>query len=275
MLVATTVSVHPVEILRKYVTDLEAAILLCLDNPTKKPVHRLRTMTRRIEAQLALLDLLHTPKIHTKDARQARRLLKKIRRAAGEVRDLDVQRDLITSHSSVKTRKDSRKLSASLKQQRSDAATELQETLGKYQATLAETLEALLKTLDDGDPLSVSVSDLAKISSDWFAHNAPAPSEDPDSLHTIRKKAKIARYLAENSPREALLTQKIAEAFEAVQQSGGEWHDWLILAAIAHDELGESSPLATNFTRLCERSLASYRRHLSKDLPKALAHPQV
>jgi CHAD domain-containing protein len=274
MLVATTVSVHPVEILRKYVTDLEAAILLCLDNPTKKPVHRLRTMTRRIEAQLALLDLLHTPKIHGKDARQARRLLKKVRRAAGEVRDLDVQRDLISAHSSVKSQKDSRKLSSTLKQQRADAATDLHDALSKYHATLAETLESLLKTLEDSDPLSVNVSDLAKISSKWFSQNAPTPSDDPDSLHTIRKKAKIARYLAENSPKEALLTRKIAEAFEAVQQSGGEWHDWLILAAIARDELGDTSPLTANFTRLCQRSLAGYRRHLSKDLPKVLERPE-
>src|SRR5215468_252577 len=89
---------HPIDTLRQYITELEAAILLCLDDPAKKPVHRLRTMTRRIEAQIALFEMLHVPKVYSKEARDARRLLKKIRRAAGEVRDLDVQRDNIEEH---------------------------------------------------------------------------------------------------------------------------------------------------------------------------------
>ncbi len=65
--------------------------------PNARPVHQLRTMTRRIEGQLALLALLSGVPDYGKPADKARRLLKRLRRSAGEVRDIDVQIDLIES----------------------------------------------------------------------------------------------------------------------------------------------------------------------------------
>src|ERR1017187_7315792 len=88
-------SAHPIQVLRDATTSLDAAILLCLADPEKSAVHRLRTTTRRIEAQLALLSMLPGLPPHEDEQRKVLRLIKKLRRSAGKVRDIDVQRDLI------------------------------------------------------------------------------------------------------------------------------------------------------------------------------------
>lgn len=268
-----TATTHPLETLRQHLTELEAATLLCLDKPSKKPVHRLRTMTRRIEAQLTLLATLHTPNVHGADAQQAGRLLRKLRRAAGKVRDLDVQDDLIAENTPPQARNEAARLRSKLQQQRAKAANQLQQALRKRHTKLTNTLESLLKTLDNGDPPELTSTELARLTTDWFSSNSPAPSDNPDDLHTIRKTAKIARYLAENAPKQARVPRKLATDFESLQQIGGEWHDWLILAEIARDRIGNSSPLTATFTRKCRQSLASYRRRLKTAIPKAAERP--
>lgn len=81
---------YPVRILRDHVTALEAALSVCLAEPNIRAVHRLRTGTRRLEAQLLLLDLLPNAPEHRESSLALRRELRRLRRAAGEVRDLDV-----------------------------------------------------------------------------------------------------------------------------------------------------------------------------------------
>ena len=80
----------PVRILRDHVTALEAALSVCLADPNLRAVHRLRTGTRRLEAQLLLLDLIPSVPEHRAASTALRRELRRLRRAAGEVRDLDV-----------------------------------------------------------------------------------------------------------------------------------------------------------------------------------------
>ena len=90
---------HPVRTLRELVTSLGAAITLVLADPKPRSIHDLRTGTRRIEAQLELLALLPDLPRHAKPAKKAGKLLRKVRRAAGSVRDLDVQRNIVASKS--------------------------------------------------------------------------------------------------------------------------------------------------------------------------------
>ena len=134
----TSTTAHPIRTLREHVTALEAAITLCLADPAPKPVHRLRTSTRRIEAQLMLLELLPALPLHHKTAGKARRLLKKLRRAAGQVRDLDVQNDLIateTPYDAPKSiHKSSLQLREALNEQRTVAAQRLIQTLLSWKA---------------------------------------------------------------------------------------------------------------------------------------------
>ncbi|MCU1319127.1 MAG: domain containing protein [Edaphobacter sp.] len=266
---AASTKASPIQTLRDHVTHLEAAITLCRADPKPKPVHLLRTTTRRIEAQLTLLSLLpHLPP-HRKEAKKAQRLLKELRRAAGQVRDLDVQRDLIKDKTSADTRQDSLQLRKALKHQRTQAEADLIDTLDKHQAKLALTLESLLKALAPAERLSLPPTQLTHLTQSWFTRNIPSTYDDPDQLHAIRKTAKLARYIAETAPNSARTARKVAASFESLQQSGGEWHDWLILADIAQDHLGKSSPLTQTLHRQCRTSLATYRNHLQTFAPPA------
>jgi CHAD domain-containing protein len=247
---------HPVLTLRDLVTDLEAAITLTLADPGRKPVHRLRTTTRRIEAQLELLALLHDLPEHARPAKKARKLLRKLRRAAGHVRDLDVQCDLIHSRSH-----DAQELRSLFKHRRGEAAKSLLSTIHKQQPKLTRTLEALLKALDSAESVTLPATHLRRLTLGWYADHAPAATQrDHSHLHDIRKAAKLARYIAEsaNSPS----TRRLVRTFESLQQSGGDWHDWLTLSHIAQRELGSASALTQSFTKRCEKSLSEYQGQL-------------
>lgn len=265
---------HPVRTLREHVTALEAAITLCLADPKPKAVHRLRTTTRRIEGQLAMLGVLSGVPNHQKPARKANRALRKLRRAAGNVRDIDVQIDLIGSVASEKPsrplKQDSIKLRKILAKDREEFSQKLVRILHREQADLALTLESLFDTLEPAESLALAPTQLVALTQSWFKQNTPpAPkddSENPDHLHDIRKVAKLARYIAENAPKRAKTPRRVAESFEKLQQSGGDWHDWLVLSEIARDELGTSSPLTETLMRRSHTALTSYRRHLGEML---------
>ncbi len=92
-------SVLPVQVLREHITALEAAISVCLATPDGKPVHKLRTETRRAEALLLLLALVPGLPEHRNEAATLLRSLARLRRAAGEVRDLDVHRKMLEEFS--------------------------------------------------------------------------------------------------------------------------------------------------------------------------------
>jgi CHAD domain-containing protein len=253
---------HPVRTLRELVTSLEAAITLTLADPKPRPVHHLRTTTRRIEAQLELLALLPDLPNHDRPAGKARKRLRKLRRAAGRVRDLDVQRDLVESKSD-----EASQLRSLFKHRRERAAQQLIDTLHQQQAKLTRTLEATLEALAPAESLTLPAEHLATLALDWYARHAPSTAkQDHRQLHSIRKAAKLARYIAESA--RSTPTRSVARTFESLQQSGGDWHDWLTLSGIAHHELGDSSRLTQTFTRRCERSLAKYQSHLKSLLQK-------
>jgi len=265
---------YPVRTLREHVNSLEAAITVCLADPKPRAIHRLRTTTRRIEGQFALLATVPDVPKHDRLANKTRRDLKKIRRAAGNVRDLDVQVDLIESVRSKSRNRtlkdDAAKLSARMESVREDNAKQLQKLLQRYGGDLAKRLGKLMNTLEPVASRALSQTELAALAREWFRKNTPAePSDghdDPDYLHTVRKKAKLARYIAENAPKSALSARRLAQGFENLQQAGGEWHDWLILAAVADDELGGPSPLAKAFTRRCHLALRAYKRRLNSGI---------
>ncbi len=57
---------------------------------------------------------------------------------------------------------------------------------------------------------------------------------------------------------------RLATRYGDIQQAGGQWHDWLLLAQVASDELGKSSKLAKRFTSRADRSLRAYKRLLKR-----------
>jgi CHAD domain-containing protein len=266
-------SANPLESLRETTTSLEAAVLLCLAKPRKEAVHRLRTTTRRIEAQLELFAMLPGVPLHDQQQHKALRLLKKLRRGAGQVRDLDVQRDLIRDeaaegrgapHSLREIRKQARELRRELKHQRDQQAGHLLHLLHKRQTQLALVFEDLLDSLAPARPVTLSDEKLAALVRDWYGRD-PSPHSaagDVQALHAIRKRAKLARYLAETAPESAPAARRLATRFEHLQQAGGEWHDWLLLTDLASNKLGDSAELPRRFAAQAERSLNTFKRRL-------------
>jgi len=269
---SSSTSAHPIRTLREHVTALEAAITLCLADPKPRAVHRLRTTTRRIEGQLFMLALLPDIPAHDKFARKTRRILKELRRAAGKVRDLDVQLELIQTatpeNASPALEHDSVRLRSELEEQRGTAGKKLVRKLQKRQGEVTVLLESLLEALAPAEARGLSPAELTKLARDWFANNMPEEPEhnpdEPDYLHSLRKNAKLSRYIAENAPKSAKTPRGVAASYEAIQEAGGHWHDWLVLAEIASSRLGASSPLTKTFTQRCHHALTVYRRNLHR-----------
>ena len=240
---------------------LEAAA--ASSDPEKEVVHRLRTGTRRSGALLeSLLDRPGTSREFANKQKQARRLLrqwKKLRRAAGHVRDLDVHLDLLE-----KLRKAAAKITAAnmpvlqpqfesleawLKTHRSREAAALQNEAKKRLERCRELTAAVLGEAPDpaaalvtpSAPARRAVSPAKLALEDFHAVSAATPHLDPRNLHDFRKSSKQARYVAEaggNQP-DAVAVDK---ALKRIQDAIGDWHDLDALHAEAREALGKNGP---------------------------------
>jgi len=235
-----------------------------LAEPSAKAVHRLRTASRRIEAILELLTLVKgLPHFHAK-AVKATRQLKKLRRAAGRVRDLDVQQRLIEDHTpGTLAQKDSDELQRSRAKERVRVARKLLKLLRKRQKKISNRVESLLAALESAEGLKLSATELLRLVEREFhsTHALIIRNPSDEHLHSIRKAAKLARYQAELAPR-SLVAKRTAKFYKSIQEAGGNWHDWMELTASACDELGDDHPTVVHFRQLRNRHLGDYRERL-------------
>jgi len=225
-------------------------------------VHRFRTNSRRVEALVSEL----APE--TSNKKKLLKLLSKLRKKAGKVRDLDVQiaflKELrIPDHQNHRARllealaeeqtRRSRKLT---KYFDSDRTRQLRKRLRKAQSELA---------LDGIDPLKLA-----------FTH-LPKPPQTPvteKTLHACRIAAKRARYLAElvaDSPEAKVFLTELKRAQDEI----GRWHDVLKLTERAEKLFGgvRDSPLVSALQNV---SHARFRRAGSalQNALKAILHLQ-
>lgn len=192
-------------------------------------VHSFRTTTRRLETLLQL--------IPERDRNQKKllKMLERIRRRAGKVRDIDVQMAALRS------------LKVALEPRRK---TQLMQKLIEVRAEHERRLRKLLKS--DGvhelqkrlhragrevqldsvrDPLALARQMLQSA----VPSNGPVSDE---SLHRCRLAVKRARYAAEFAPKSAESTQFMAQ-LKRLQDTLGTWHDWLTLTDTAVEQFGE------------------------------------
>ncbi|MGA1983385.1 MAG: CHAD domain-containing protein [Acidobacteriaceae bacterium] len=267
---------HPVQVLRETALLLGASIRACLAHPGKEPVHQLRTTTRRIEALFVLLSMLPSLPPHREQADKALRLFKRLRRAAGQVRDIDVQRDLVEKEAEAvpgepppdpALQGEARRLSRELKRKRDQHADSLLRLLRREQAEVALAFDDLLDALAPSEAIKLTQAELIALIRGWYAQHVPprpaaAASQSAEELHEIRKCAKLARYIAESAPESARRTRNLGAKFEGLQKAGGEWHDHLLLADIAAVELGKTAQLTQRFAAQAEIALSNFRRCL-------------
>lgn len=225
----------PFRKLRKFLKDFP-------NPPGPEEVHEVRTHTRRIEAIVGALRL---------DGRSGKRLvhdLKPIRKAAGEVRDMDVLTDLAAS---IDPRDDGDcrlKLMQYLARRRTKAAKKLVKKVNSGEKELRAELKAcraaVESDLDDaesrdarakGNPkrrakAAQSVASLLEIEQEM----RDFPRLNQDNIHPFRLKVKELRYTLQLGQES---DSKLTDALGAVKDQIGLWHDWNELAAIAEQVL--------------------------------------
>ena len=199
------------------------------EKPVAQSVHRFRTYGRRIEALLdsALLE----PKWND---RKLLKVLSRLRKKAGRVRDLDVE---ISALRSLKIPEDAKRKSQLIR-------TLVEERIGRehklVKAFDAETIKELRKRLkravadipDATDPLALSLRELSALDQDH------TPLSE-DTLHQYRIAGKRARYLAELAGKDPKAV-RIVQILKRMQDVIGDWHDWLKLTERAEQMFGES-----------------------------------
>lgn len=236
--------------------------------PRKHAVHQLRTMVRRLEAQMALLEQLAALKESGDQAETLRKQLRKLRQAAGKVRDLDVLRELLKSHTGL-PKKAATTLRDKLKRKREVKAVALQQKLIERLPKVAAQLEGLVQAIGTANGLVLPDLKLLSTVERWADARIESASPhlfDDDELHDARKVAKSARYMAESgtpSPK----TRALAKHYEQLQEAGGQWHDWAELESVARQYFGKKHALTRAAGEHCSEARATYINLLRKDAP--------
>lgn len=261
-----TASINPIPTLRRRATCLEAAISVALGEPDRKAIHELRSETRRIEAELDLLN--HVLGLSKDRAAELRRRLRKLRRVAGEARDCDVQRKLLKKHAGSSTddankdqlESDIRGLRKSLKKDRKRATVRLQRLLRRQQPKLTRDLEDVLGALNPKESEPLPADPLLDGIERSVDRTLRFREMDERRLHGVRKAAKHARYQCETLP--GARAAALAKQFEELQDAGGAWHDLLVLAARASEQLGADHDVARRLGCQRDQQLANYLHKL-------------
>lgn len=208
---------------------MERNLLRLATDPNRDAVHDFRITCRRLET---LLDLLLP--VRDRNERKLLKLLSRIRRSAGKIRDIDVQ---LAALRSFKVPQEPRR-KTQLMQRLIDFRVQGEQKLAKL---LKKQLKLELRrrirrasrnfgATSSRDPLVVANKILRSAST-------AGPLSD-EILHRYRIVVKRARYAAEFAPRSAESDRFIA-ALEQLQDALGSWHDWMTLTRTAARHLGE------------------------------------
>lgn len=273
-----SVAATPIEQLREHAKGLEAALTVGVATPTIKAVHELRSATRRLEAQIDLLKMVHGLPTYKPEANRVLRRLDLLRRKAGRVRDCDVQAKLLAdeSHaiaSAVEAPEDldktQRRLTKRLDEERQRQEKKLVAEVRRQLPKLARDTEKLLAALKAEEARKVPVTDLLGPVERQMDRLLRSREHGEEHLHDLRKAAKRARYQCETMP--GTQAAAMAKRFEELQDAGGSWHDMLDLATTCHEEFGAEHPLSRVLEHLRDARLDEYLSNID-DLRNGQAH---
>lgn len=256
-------------------TDVFSSVVNDLD---EKHVHKLRTSIRRCEAVLRSSSY----SLSSKEQQTAKRL-KNVRKAAGEVRDLDIHIGLLTNEEfkAPIMNGSAALLESELRAARKKAVKKLDAELKKvHPKRLAKKAETLCKRSAEDLPKDVLpattkvLEELAKT----------VTLDDAESVHEVRIELKWVRYALE--ARDEKANEPLVAALKRVHDAVGEWHDWTTFADIAGEYLPKRSPLVTQARRVAAKLfvkaieetsafLAPYRQPRKAPATAAGAKPAV
>ncbi len=211
--------------------------------PTPDNIHDLRTYTRRFEAAVAALKL--------DSRRNERRLLRDLKRArkrAGKVRDMDVLMSYSAHMDAGQQQNCQVQLLEYLGANRYRQAKRLKVSMRKRHPAIRHRLkraENRIEKVISGEskrssaPENTAPAEAMALAVKLSRELAEPASLNRNNLHPYRLKVKQLRYLLEmaDSPD----TRPFIDSMGAVKDAIGEWHDWEELIAIASD-LDEHGP---------------------------------
>jgi len=238
-----------------------------------KSVHKFRTYSRRVETLVGEL-----AREQSRNDNKLLKLLARLRKKAGRVRDLDVQ---IASLRSLKISQEPRRKSQLLRHLSEDRAKREKKLATNFDKQTVRELRKRLKRaasqleIPQGtEPLSVALRQVDALGRD----DAPLTEK---VLHQYRIAGKRARYIAElagDNPQ----ARSVVEQLKHMQDVIGDWHDSLKLTERAEELFGgvlDSGLVAAlrNVTRAkfhqAFEVLISTRAALSGKKPVSIAAP--
>jgi CHAD domain-containing protein len=248
---------------------LERDLIKLYSKPRAENVHRFRTGTRRLQILLGEL----SPKLDG-GHKKLLKLLSRIRKRAGKVRDLDVQLAALRSLKIPREPRRKTQLVNHLIELRGQQEKKLRKAVDEN--TIREIRKRLKRASKNfnpeasRDPLAVARGMLQAI------ERGDAPVTEA-VLHQYRILSKRARYAAEfaNESKEA---EQFIAGIKRIQDALGDWHDWLTLAQTAIEQLGEvqeSSLVAElrNVTGAKFRHAVAVLSHMRANLDASPEHP--
>lgn len=217
---------------------------------TAENVHGFRTSSRRVEATLE--ELGANP---SRNQKKLLKLLSRLRKRAGQVRDLDAQ---IVALRSLKIPQEPVRRSQLMRLLIEERGRREKKLAGSFDSkTVTEVHKRLkraankLKNPGKIDVLALARQRMAELAAD----RGPITEK---TLHQFRIGGKRARYLAELAGKDPAAEQFIAQ-LKRMQDVLGDWHDWLQLSARAA-ELFDGAPGSALLAALQNVTRAKFRQ---------------
>jgi len=221
--------------LRKPFRKLRKSLSAFPKHPSPDLVHDVRTSSRRIEAIVAALALDSNP-----DEKRLLRSMKRVRKQAGKVRDMDV----LTGFAS--------QLNVNQEQ---DCIVQLVEFLGSRRYKKAAKMHAIVRTeapalrrrlqrcskrvgkfVNKGEsqqPDRTAPTDVMALALRLSSELQSPARLTRNNLHPYRLQVKQLQYVLQMAGDRSPEQQRFIEKLKQVKDAIGEWHDWQELLSIA------------------------------------------
>jgi CHAD domain-containing protein len=222
--------------------------VLIRDDP--ETIHDARVGSRRLQQILRVL----FPKPTAKKCRKLIRMLRKVRRALGECRNLDVMRELIqekidaAGNPVVRDAWDQLRVHLKEKQQRE--IIRAREQLSQCDIVdFVNRARTLLGSAESSEEIEPTLTkSIARALEEWTeAVNAAEQNQAPEQIHALRIAGKRLRYRVELVAELGNSSAKTRiKTLKTLQDQLGQWHDHHVLVRLAAKFLSRSDFLATH-----------------------------
>ena len=214
---------------RSVIRKLNLQLTRATEHSGPEAIHKLRTSTRRVET--VVQELMQEPDRNT---RKLLKILRRLRKKAGRVRDLDAQigllRNLKIAHLGGQKSQLLRTLIAERLKKEKKLAGALDKDVVRELRKRLRRIGNDLEIPEGVEPLSLALGTLSEVTRD----QSPLTQA---TIHRYRIAGKRARYLIEIAGKDPE-AEAVSKNLEKMQDVVGDWHDWLTLTERAEEIFG-------------------------------------